>query len=97
MKAYLLLSASTANTETKSNIGDTKRISKRWISSLVRCEYCARVDHSSLIVYGEHELRRCTYEYHGYFPPMNAIVNEDGELFVSPTGTTCSHFLSRAW
>src|SRR5450759_2606040 len=73
------------------------RISERLTYSRVRCEYCALVDHSELYLRGGDELRKCLYAYHGLYPPTNAITDDSGQLFVSPTGTTCSHFLSGAW
>jgi len=88
------------NTLIPSTFTEPKQVSKvseRWTYSRVRCEYCALVDHSELYLRGGDELRKCLYAYHGLYPPTNAITDDSGQLFVSPTGTTCSHFLSGAW
>jgi len=85
------------NTLIPSTFTEPKRVSERWTYSRVRCEYCALVDHSELYLRGGDELRKCLYAYHGLYPPTNAITDDSGQLFVSPTGTTCSHFLSGAW
>ena len=93
-KARSVSSARTAGTATVSNTG---AINKRWTYSTIRCEFCARVDHSELYVWNTHELRECTFEGHGDYPPMNAVTDNEGRLLVSPMGTTCSFFMSRAW
>ena len=69
---------------------------KRWIYNSVRCELCARVDNTKLIIGEKDILRECLFPNHDYMPP-GALLGEDNEVLVSPNGTTCSHFLSRAW
>ena len=71
-------------------------VAHRWIYNSIRCELCARVDHTRLIIGEKDVLRECLFPDHDYMPP-GALLGDNNEVLVSPNGTTCSHFLSRAW